>query len=49
MLGRRERDAGAGAPTAPVAPGAAEVIRFRPGVEPLSEEITTAIEANLPS
>ena len=32
-----------------VAPGAAEVIRFRPGVEPLSEEITGAIEANLPS
>ena len=32
-----------------VTPGAGEVIRFRPGVEPLSDEITAAIEANLPS
>ena len=28
---------------------AGEVIRFRPGVEPLSDEVTSAIEANLPS
>lgn len=31
-----------------VTPGGAEVIRFRPGVEPGSPEITSAIEANLP-
>ena len=31
-----------------VTPGAGEVIRFRPGVEPLSDEVTAAIEAVLP-
>jgi glutathione peroxidase len=32
-----------------VAPGGDVVARFRPGVEPESAEITSAIEANLPS
>ena len=32
-----------------VTPGAGQIIRFRPGVEPLDEAITGAIEANLPA
>lgn len=32
-----------------VTPGGAQVIRFRPGVEPLDPAITGAIEANLPA
>ena len=32
-----------------VTPGAGEVIRCRPGVEPLSDEVTAAIVANLPA
>jgi glutathione peroxidase len=31
-----------------VAPGATEIIRFRPGVEPEAPELVEAIEANLP-
>jgi glutathione peroxidase len=32
-----------------VTPGGREIVRFRPGVEPLDPAITSAIEANLPS
>ena len=31
-----------------VTPGAGEIIRFRPGVEPEAPELVAAIEANLP-
>ena len=32
-----------------VTPGAGQIIRFRPGVEPEDPAITAAIEANLPA